>query len=830
MKSFFNIFLVFICLLSVVACGGKKTNNGDGSAAQLVEEVSQEIQAEEGGKIEAKIEDENVSIEIPGGALDEDVKITMKIYDAKGYKGTEGLDVLSKVVEFEPSGTVFKKPVIITMKALKDVGSVTRAAKKKVITAAVYREEKGEWSYSPTGKAVKISGRDEGGDPIMQSAGGDPIMLSAGGDPIMMSAGGDPIMLSAAGDPIMITAAGDPIMNAAAGDPIMMTTGHFASYAFLVVDLEAEAEPDDGITDNDITDDDISDIEDNDDTDDSDTDTHESSGNDPCEPNPCGSIENSNGVCHVIFLGREGDIKSFACDCIDSYGWDGLGCSPVDMSDPCADDPCTDIAHSDGECYVVYNTDHVKTFSCGCVDIYSWDGEKCSSVCADDPCSTVYHSNGICYPKPDGKYECGCAENYYWEDSTKKCDNPCLADPCGSVSHATGCVPKTGTEYVCTCEELYAWENSTKKCVSPCDSSPCAAFEHATYCTAKASDFYVCGCEDGFYWWGTVKGCREEIPTFGRICTSQLKCFDNGYEIECPEPGEPFYGQDAGKAREGVCAPKSFSIVDTGIVGEDIVHDNNTGLEWMRTPDGSREYGWSDAASYCSDLDYGGYDDWRVPNPKEYLSIVDNGRALPSLDTNYFDLPQIPDGSYFNYNSWTSKKNVNGYNYWFWAVEFDKGELEDIADNATRFVRCVRGDEMPESEFIIPEEFAETEEKVVVDIVSGLQWQYADADIPDEGDFWKGALEYCENLEYAGYDDWRLPNKDELTTIVDFGRLEPASSFPDIEAVNYLLTSTTMPGESDAVFRLYLSNGSMNTTMYKDYSGVDYHVHCVRSE
>ncbi|MBR4489581.1 hypothetical protein IKP13_03005, partial [bacterium] len=114
MKSFFNIFLVFICLLSVVACNGKKTNNGDGGGgAKLIEEVSQEIQAEEGGKIEAKTEDEAVSIEIPGGALDEDVKITMKIYDAKGYKGTEGLDVLSKVVEFEPSGTVFKKPVTL---------------------------------------------------------------------------------------------------------------------------------------------------------------------------------------------------------------------------------------------------------------------------------------------------------------------------------------------------------------------------------------------------------------------------------------------------------------------------------------------------------------------------------------------------------------------------------------------------------------------------------------------------------------------------------------------------------------------------------------------
>ena len=824
MKKILCILSIFL-LITAVSCSGKKAS---GEVAKLIDEVSQDISADEGGKIESETENDSVSIDIPAGALDENVKITMKVYDAKGYAGTDGLDVISKVVEFEPTGTIFKKPVFITMKSLENVGEAGRGAKKKVITAAVYRESEGKWSYSPTGAALKVE-YSAGGDPIMLSAGGDPIMLNAAGDPIMHpQSGGDPIMLSAAGDPIMVSAAGDPIMQSAAGDPIMMTTGHFTSYAFLVVDLEAEAEPDDGITDNDITDDDISDIEDNDDTDDSDTDTHESSGNDPCEPNPCGSIENSNGVCHVIFLGREGDIKSFACDCIDSYGWDGLGCSPVDMSDPCESDPCADIVHSDGECHVVYNTDHVKTFSCGCEDPYFWDGEKCSSVCADEPCLTVQHTNGVCTPEEGGKYSCGCAKGYFWDG--EKCVDPCLGNICGTVEHSTTeCIPISPSKYECGCELDLLWSSENEKCANPCDSDPCAMFDGATWCEVKTADFYVCGCEDGLHWWGTEKGCLEEAPTFGRICTSQLKCYDNRNEIKCPEQGEDFYGQDAQYAALGTCVPKSFTIVDTGVTAEDIVYDNNTGLMWMRTPDGSREYGWSDASSYCNALDYGGYDDWRVPTPREYLTIVDNGRAWPTLDTNYFDLPEIPEGSYFSYNSWTSKKNVNGYNYWFWAVEFDKGELEDIANNSTRFVRCVRGEEMPESEFIIPDEFTETEEKIVVDTVTGLQWQYHDAQVTNHSEFWKGALAYCENLEYAGYDDWRLPNKDELMTIVDFGRLNPASSFPDIENVTYLLTSTTVPGESDAAFRLYPPDGAIISTWYKTNSN-EYHVHCVRSE
>ena len=41
---------------------------------------------------------------------------------------------------------------------------------------------------------------------------------------------------------------------------------------------------------------------------------------------------------------------------------------------------------------------------------------------------------------------------------------------------------------------------------------------------------------------------------------------------------------------------------------------------------------------------------------------------------------------------------------------------------------------------------------------SGLIWQKDSV----SGKTWQEALAYCENLTYAGYSDWRLPNKNEV--------------------------------------------------------------------
>lgn len=53
---------------------------------------------------------------------------------------------------------------------------------------------------------------------------------------------------------------------------------------------------------------------------------------------------------------------------------------------------------------------------------------------------------------------------------------------------------------------------------------------------------------------------------------------------------------------------------------------------------------------------------------------------------------------------------------------------------------------------------------IVVDTRTNLVWQ--DHMIYDEKT-WLEAIGTCENLELGGYDDWRLPNVNELTSILD---------------------------------------------------------------
>ena len=52
---------------------------------------------------------------------------------------------------------------------------------------------------------------------------------------------------------------------------------------------------------------------------------------------------------------------------------------------------------------------------------------------------------------------------------------------------------------------------------------------------------------------------------------------------------------------------------------------------------------------------------------------------------------------------------------------------------------------------------------IIEDPVSGLFWQ---RDIPKKGMIWKEAEKYCSELEYGGFDDWRMPTISELKTLI----------------------------------------------------------------
>ncbi|HEY3448645.1 MAG TPA: DUF1566 domain-containing protein [Myxococcales bacterium] len=80
----------------------------------------------------------------------------------------------------------------------------------------------------------------------------------------------------------------------------------------------------------------------------------------------------------------------------------------------------------------------------------------------------------------------------------------------------------------------------------------------------------------------------------------------------------------------------------------------------------------------------------------------------------------------------------------------------------------------------------------VRDEVTGLLWQRHSP--PDSYDWW-GSLAYCEGLVLAGRDDWSLPSRVELTTILDVGRFNPTfdpAVFADEPADFYWSASPAM--------------------------------------
>ncbi len=55
---------------------------------------------------------------------------------------------------------------------------------------------------------------------------------------------------------------------------------------------------------------------------------------------------------------------------------------------------------------------------------------------------------------------------------------------------------------------------------------------------------------------------------------------------------------------------------------------------------------------------------------------------------------------------------------------------------------------------------------IVTDSVAKLMWQ-DDSDASHNYTTWQGAIDYCEALVLGAYSDWRLPNINELYSIVD---------------------------------------------------------------
>jgi len=132
-----------------------------------------------------------------------------------------------------------------------------------------------------------------------------------------------------------------------------------------------------------------------------------------------------------------------------------------------------------------------------------------------------------------------------------------------------------------------------------------------------------------------------------------------------------------------------------------------------------------------------------------------------------------------------------------WTVNFTHGEMQTVSKASSFSVRCVRGGASfiadPPEQYSIVESGGDT---VIVDRMTGLEWE-----APDDRELdWKDALNECEQLSFANRNDWRLPNVNELQSLVDYTQHSPAlhsdiaeyfqsaiywSSSPDVWYLNF---------------------------------------------
>ena len=117
---------------------------------------------------------------------------------------------------------------------------------------------------------------------------------------------------------------------------------------------------------------------------------------------------------------------------------------------------------------------------------------------------------------------------------------------------------------------------------------------------------------------------------------------------------------------------------------------------------------------------------------------------------------------------------------------------------------------------------------VVSDSKTTLQWQddYSDNSGSIKQANWTVAIDYCEALELGGQSDWRLPNLNELTSLVDDTKYNPSiSNVFENSASNGYWSSTSYASSSDYAWIVYFYYGYQN--YYRKNHG--YYVRCVRA-
>ena len=111
----------------------------------------------------------------------------------------------------------------------------------------------------------------------------------------------------------------------------------------------------------------------------------------------------------------------------------------------------------------------------------------------------------------------------------------------------------------------------------------------------------------------------------------------------------------------------------------------------------------------------------------------------------------------------------------------------------------------------------------VRDSETGLVWQDSSGIVKRD---WNGANKYCNELTLDGYSNWRLPHIDELMSISDKSRYNPAIKkiFKNTKTDDCYWSITKYKNDSSQSWVVYFNDGNDNWYFHTN----SYFVRCVQ--
>lgn len=327
--------------------------------------------------------------------------------------------------------------------------------------------------------------------------------------------------------------------------------------------------------------------------------------------------------------------------------------------------------------------------------------------------------------------------------------------------------------------------------------------------------------------------------------TDQTRCYHTaGRGIPCVGSGQD------GEWRRGAVAPEPrFACED------ELVRDQFTGLMWTRDANiAELPMTCDEAFVFIADMNRSqafGYIDWRLPNRRELRSLLSHQTSRPALPARHPFVNVFP-GWY-----WTSTTAaISPAHAWYvhlegarmfyggkdqsfllWPVRGVGNDVlpatgqQNCYDSRGKQVPCTGSGQDGERRMGRPWPLPRfrTQRGYILDGLTGLVWR-RDADLTRGPVTWADALASVDqlNAEHPGTRRvWRLPNINELESLVDCAEHNPAlprgAAFESLRAGYW--SSTTSTFEPGWAWALYLDPGAVGVGQKK---GTHFYVWAVR--